>query len=222
MKNAIICFLLVIFSVSLNGQVTDSSINYSSRHNGIIAGFGEMHLFSSDLNKLFQSKYHKSFDNNIKLGTIGIKYIIEVNRFIQFDGQFGYSYFIPQKVAFTDSLKQTLIGHLINFDFGADLFKRSEVFDLLFGTGIDFGRQRINVSSSNTSIVNSYYKNPFFAIKLFIEPKVIIKFVSISVRLEYVNDISNSQWKYKNQSLTPIGNTKTTGLILQGCLGYKF
>jgi len=215
-------YFLIFFSLSLKGQVTDSSINYSSKHSGIIAGFGELHLFSTDLTRLFQEQYQITYQNNIKLATIGIKYIFEVNRFIQFDGQFGYSYFIPIKIYTIDSIKPTLIGHLINFDFGADLLKRSEVFDLLIGTGVCFGRERIYIELLNTSIDNSYYRNPFFAIKLFIEPKVIIKYVSISVRLEYINDISKSQWKYKNQSLPPIGATKTTGLILQGCIGYKF
>jgi hypothetical protein len=221
MRRIYYTLLLLIFCKIIIGQGTDSKVDISSRHSGINIGYGNMHLFKSDIMDYFPS-IDASIGNSIRLASVQLKTFFEIDRYFIIDGQFGYSHFIPQTISSTDSLSATRYGHILNLDLGCDLLRKSKTFDLIAGLGLDFGRQRILIKSSNKSIDNSDYTNPFFAPKLFIEPKVIIKFISISFRAEYINDISKPEWKHKNNLLTSIGTTKTTSIIYQIYLGYKF
>jgi hypothetical protein len=219
----------IFFSVNVIGQSMGSFHSYknidedfSSNHQGLIVGFGQIYLTSLRSSSYLQPQFDRSFSNRIQLAMIGMRSLLVTSDGFYFDGQSGYSFFIPQTVVFSDSLKQTLSGYCLTSEMGADLYRGSEVIDLLLGAGIGFGRQKIKVKSENPSIDDALYRNPYFAIKAYVEPKLVVWFLTLSVRIEFICDISKSKWKYRNESLTPMGATKTTGLLLQGCMGFLF
>lgn len=226
--------ILVFCLKNINAQESDSSDfevdpndrsfkkGWLSDHDSWDIQYG---VFNSDFKKLnsnFKDKYNETFKDNINLIGISKKETFYVNRKFLFDGHFTCQFVQPMKIYFSDSLTFKLNGFHLGFDLEKDLFPKSDFFDLLFGLGFNTGR--LKLLRKDLAIENNFlkYTNPFFSPTLLIEPKINFGNLSISVKAQYLFDISNSNWNIKDSKLPSIGTYKSTGLIIQGSIGFNF
>ncbi len=236
MKNQLYQLIIIAFIVlsplSICCQEADTTdLKLDPNNRSFRKGWISMHeswdfhagIFTSDfehLNAKFQEQYGKTLTNDVSSIGISWKGIVWVNRFFIHDIHFTYQYIIPETHTFSDSLEFKLQGFHLGIDFCKDLFPRSMLFDCLIGLGFNTGRQKL--LRKDLAIEDTYlkYTNPFFSAKIIIEPKLVIGATSFSIRGEYLFDISNPNWNIKTSSLPFIGTSKSSGLFIQGSIGW--
>ena len=174
------------------------------------------------LNKELDKKYKKTIDNKLSAVGISLKETFNFNRHIVFEGHITYQYLLPKQSVFSDSLNFKLKGYHIGLDMGKDLFPKVRFFDLVVSVGFNTGRLKMLRKDLLIAKNDLEYRNPFFSPKIVIEPKfIIIKKITIFVRGEYLFDVSKANWHLKDWRLPAMGDTKSTGLIIQGGIGIK-
>lgn len=136
-----------------------------------------------------------------------------------FDGHFSYCQILPKRIHLNDTVHPVLSGFVFGFNYGKDLFKASKVIDAIVGIGFNTGRLKLNDKVS----VNR--KNPYFAPKLSLQPKINLNKIAISIRIEYEYDISRSNWFYRSNRSNRYVDVKSfnqTSLTCFASIGYIF
>lgn len=169
-----------------------------------LQSFGQKHLTSSSIDIVFGSKlYFHSFYNalnnidtyrlNEPVELVGVSHTgrMYLTRGKDFDGHFSYTQILPSPIQLSDSLRPKIGGFVFGFSYGKDLLRTSKLFDVIFGIGLNTGRLKLN------DMASIHQKNPFFAPKLSLQPKINLNRIALAFRIEYEYDISRSTWLYQ-------------------------
>lgn len=125
---------------------------------------------------------------------------------------------LPTETEYSDSVSAKLNGYFFNLSlFGYDIFQKSENLDLIFISGFNVGRVRLNNDFFNQ-------RNSLVAPKLTLQCRVKIKKISLALTGEYQFDISDKEW-YKlhlgaGQSFT-IQSFRQSGFFVGISIGYS-
>jgi len=216
MKRIIYLFaVLFLFLLTFYGQTKDTSST-----GGEISSIEICYGYKT-LNQNFQNNFNTT--NNFKfknpLQTIGVIYssLLNVSRGAVFHGTCYYNQIIPQAVLINGINKCNVTGFIFGASFGRDLFSKSEKFDLILSGGFNTGRLRFYGDEL------ARQKNPFFAPKIAVQPKIRIKKIAISLTIEYDYDISKSTWQrtyFSNSNKIIIDKLHQTGLTTFIGVGY--
>lgn len=233
MKRILFISILIFCHFNTRGQdndTTDFKVDANDRsfvtgwisgHNSWDIHGGILHCDFTNLNTKFKVQFNNTFSENIVVTGISLKPAFHINRYFAFDGHLTYQFIVPRQYDFSNSLIFKLGGFHIGMDLGKDIFPKSSIFDFLIGVGFNTGR--LKLLRKDLSIEEEYlkYTNPLFAPKIFLEPKLVIKKISLSIKGEYLFDISNSNWNIKDSRLPSLGTSKSSGLLFQGGIGWK-
>lgn len=153
----------------------------------------------------------------IGAGVSGHNY--SIGRTSRISSQVNYYKVIPTRITIQDSLNTKISGYVIGMGFGISLANDKKTIGLTGYLGFNTGRTTL---SKNEYISQ---KNQFFSPKIMIQPKLIIKRISISLILEAEYDVTNPGWnrrifERKNPYLLkPFHQNCFTGLV---SIGYKY
>ncbi|MFN8863743.1 MAG: hypothetical protein ACK500_08845 [Flavobacteriales bacterium] len=191
--------------------------------------FGQRHNTSSSIDIAFGSRaYAQSFYNALNtLDTwqfdapvrfVGIAYSgrFYLTRGKDFDGHLSFGHILPERIQLNDSLSPELGGFVAGFAYGRDVFRGSELLDVILGIGFNTGRLRLN----DGQLINQ--KNPFLAPKISLQPKLNLGRIALSVRLEYEYDISGADWRNERnnsnqyEGVSSFSQTSFTGMASIG------
>ncbi len=150
----------------------------------------EFYYGNTVFNKNFYNQLNtfNSFNPHRPLQQVGIgmrDYHTSFTPRIRANCEYGLSFYIPNKVTFNDTLVATLSGFCWNMGFGKAILKNAKIFRLNVYAGFNTGRTRI------TGDDNLRLKNPYFAPKVTLVPKLTIKRICVSLMLNYAYDLSN-------------------------------
>ena len=186
MRKIILLSTFIFLSTTFFGQTKDTSST-----DGEIASIEICYGYKT-LNQNFQNNFNTTSNFKFKnpLQTIGVIYssLLNVSRATVFYGAFYYNQIIPQAILINGANKCNVTGFIFGASFGRDLFDKSEKFDLTLTGGFNTGRLRLYGDELMRQ------KNPFFAPKIALQPKIRIKKIAISLTIEYDYDISKSTW----------------------------
>ena len=133
--------------------------------------------------------------------------------------QLNYYKVLPTRIMIEDSLKTKISGYAIGMGIGYGLANAKKTISIAGYLGFNTGRTTL---SKNEYISQ---KNQFFSPKIMIQPKLIIKRISISVILEAEYDVTNPGWNrpiFERKDpylLKPFHQNCFTGLV---SIGYKY
>jgi len=153
----------------------------------------------------------------VGIGFSGHGYTLERNGRIT--AQLNYYKVIPTRVNLEDSLRTKISGYAFEMGIGYGLANDKKTIGIAGYLGFNTGRTTL---SKNEYISQ---KNQFFSPKITLQPKVIIKHISISIILEAEYDVTNPAWKktlFNRKDLhllQPFQQNCFTGLV---SIGYKF
>lgn len=131
----------------------------------------------------------------------------------------NYYKILPTRVFIDDSLNTKLSGYVMGCGVGPSLSNSKKTINLNLYIGFNTGRTTL---SKNEYISQ---KNQFFSPKISLQPKFIIKRISISVIVEAEYDVTNPGWNrpiFERKDpylLKPFHQNCFTGLV---SIGYKF
>lgn len=173
------------------------------------------------LNQNFKNNFNTlgNFKLAAPLQTIGLSYNeeLEVNVKGHFFGNFYYNQIIPQAVLVNGLYKCNVTGFTLGAAWSYDLFGKAKNFDLMLNAGFNTGRLRFYGDELTRQ------KNPYFAPKIGLQPKIRIKKIAISLTVEYDYDISKSTWRktlFANSNKVNIDKLSQTGLTAFIGIGY--
>ncbi|MDI9341819.1 MAG: hypothetical protein QM534_14710 [Sediminibacterium sp.] len=193
-KKAIIFFLVFfVFTLSAQRKSTKNSRNKRTpRPFSFDLYYGHSIANNNYYNQLNSTS---SINFNRPIRQIGIGYS---NLYLFFSGgaglcnQMGFYYYINTPIHLNDTLTPHLSGYAYSFAFGKSFFKQSKYFILNTYIGFNTGRTVLR------NVHNAAFKNPFFAPKLLIQPKIFTKRLCFSLLLHYCHDTSGKNWKLKS------------------------
>lgn len=234
--NKLLLLLYILFSLNCFSQAKKIKIKKMEKEKPVKAEF--YNHASLDLyygNRVYDKSYYNQINaiDNIDLKTpptfVGIGFsgypahVVAINRtslnikWMLWQG--NYYKIIPNQITIEDSLNTKLSGYAVGLGFGAALATRKENLSLTAYIGFNTGRTTL---SKNEFISQ---KNQFFAPKITIQPKFIVKQIALSFIVECEYDISNPMWRQtiferkEPHLLKPFNQTCLTGIV---SLGYRF
>lgn len=134
-----------------------------------------------------------------------------------------FSFFIPSKVTVSDTLKFKITGFSFDHNYAFDLIKNSsdkskkKLLYLMIGIGYTAGQVYLTK--------NDFYKqkNPFFAPKLTLQPRVRIGKIIFSLTFDYRYDVSKDIWKktkFNPKEVATINGFKHSSITGLFSIGY--
>lgn len=164
----------------------------------------------------------KKIDTKLPLQIVGVGFSghdYAVARSSNITAQINYYKVLPTRVMIEDSLRTKISGYALGLGVGYGLSNFKKTISIAAYIGFNTGRTTL---SKNEYISQ---KNQFFSPKITIQPKVIIKHISISFILEAEYDVTNPGWNrpvFERKDpylLKPFHQNCFTGLA---SIGYKF
>ncbi len=164
----------------------------------------------------------KKIDTKLPLQIVGVGFSghdYAVARSGNVTAQINYYKVIPTRIMIQDSLRTKISGYALGLGVGYGLANLKKTISIAGYIGFNTGRTTL---SKNEYISQ---KNQFFSPKITIQPKFIIKHISISLIIEAEYDVTNPGWnrpifeRKDHYLLQPFHQNCFTGLI---SLGYKF
>ena len=128
-----------------------------------------------------------------------------------------YNQIIPQPVYVNGIYKCNITGFVLGYGAGFDFFKKLKALHLIANFGLNTGRLRLYGNELTRQ------KNPFFAPKFGLQPRVIIGKLSISLTAEIDYDISKPEWRrtyFANTNKVNINTLLQTGFSTFFSVGY--
>ena len=186
--------------------------------------------------KVFNNQFYNSFNQidhinfNQPLNEVGIGFSGRLtatgsnfdSSHHTFDGHLSFKTIVPVKLAINDSINSILSSSTFSFHCGKDLFYSLSNFDLIVSGGLDFGRITLKNANYKTQ------KNPFFNPTISIQPRVKIKKIVLSLRMDCWNDISKGVWKstlfsrFSKENSYNINHFRQSGMRFSIGIGYSF
>lgn len=164
----------------------------------------------------------KKIDTKLPLQIVGVGFSghdYAVTRSGNVTGQINYYKVLPTRVMIEDSLRTKISGYALGLGVGYGLANLKKTISIAGYIGFNTGRTTL---SKNEYISQ---KNQFFSPKIMIQPKLIIKRISISVILEAEYDVTNPGWNrpiFERKDpylLKPFHQNCFTGIV---SIGYKY
>lgn len=198
-KSTLLIFLF--FALTLNAQKKSDTTSIQNKKVwpfSIDIMYGQSIFFKNFYNQL--NSFEK-LNINLPIRQFGIGYSNYDRHFgpgnnLTIRSQASFNYFMTNNLIFNDTTKSEIKGFSVSYSIGKNFFKKSKYFR--FNTYFGFNTGRTVLTKQD----NLNLKNPFFAPKILLQPKVIIKRLCFSLFLDYCYDISNKNWKKLNKSNT--------------------
>jgi hypothetical protein len=237
--NPILCFSILLFLFSLSSaQKTNQGVGSTAADSTGIAKnrfiednsaervpwefrYGLWQGDFSKLNESLSSTGTPPIIQQVKTAGITFATHLNVNRTISFNFKLDFDYFLPQDVQLTPSIRVTQTGYGWGMAFGRDLFPKSKYVDVVASFGFNAGTVKLIWTAPAYAQKDLFYRNPFFAPKVVVQPFVMLGRISFGLRAAYQYDISRGNWTHKDKSLSDLGNSYMTGFILEGVIGFK-
>jgi hypothetical protein len=207
--------LLLSITLSLAAQkdtTSDQTLSSFDIYYGVRPFFG-------DLYHQLNSTTNFSFSPPIRTIGIGTSGHFIMSRASDFYGHFVYNQILPEAIHIQDTIKAKITGFIFSFAYGGAVTTTSGVFAFYFYLGLNTGRLKI------TGDENLAQKNPFFAPKIGVQPKIKLGRIALTFIFEYDYDISKTSWrrtlfaKVDQVNIAPFRQTALTGQV---GLGYLF
>lgn len=156
------------------------------------------------------AQYPGAFSPNLFFLGISGAETMNIKKKYLIDAHFDIMFHNTQRNSSEDSIQYTWSGWHIGLDAGIDLFPKQKRFDIITALGLNMGSFKL---VQETEFDDARFNtNPFIAPKFIFEPRLFIgKYFCFSLRSELMIDLSNSQWKIKNNGVDNLGATKATG-----------
>ncbi len=200
-------FSFILASASI--QNVYSQVKGMTRLNTFDIGYGQKFLHQDFYNQLGTFGNAQIFQPLTYIGIGGYSGFSRNKKSI-YSGHIFYQQVIPQSVMISDSISGKITGFNLGFTLiGRDLFSKSERFDMLVGFGINTGRLRMY----KNELIRQ--KNPYFAPKISLTPRVKLGKIVVSLNLDYELDISKPGWRgtiFANSNKVNISNLRQSGL----------
>ncbi len=217
--------LLLIFlltSFCLNAQKKADKLKRNHKINPLSL---DLYYGKSIFRENFYSQLNSINARNFSLPVqqIGIGFsnaYVAATPWISFSNQMNYTYFMTNKVLINDTIQSNISGFSYACGFGKAFFKKSNIFRLTAYLGFNTGRTKL------TQFDNLNVKNQFFAPKILLQPKIILKHFCFSMMIDYAWDLSHPNWKkmYLSKSkynLNTFNQSKMTILLSLGYCPYN-
>lgn len=228
----LLLFIFIICSFNFFSQTTKIKIKKEKEkketpvkpefyHNGSIDLYYGYRVYDKSYYNQINS-IDKKIDPNMPLQIIGIGvsgYNHTLNAKGKLYNQINYYKIIPTRVMIEDSLNTKISGYAIGCGIGYGIGTSKKTLSISGYIGFNTGRTTL---SKNEYISQ---KNQFFSPKIMIQPKLIIKRISISVILEAEYDVTNPGWNrpiFERKDpylLKPFHQNCFTGIV---SIGYKY
>lgn len=212
---------LRLLALALFATFRLSAQNASYRtHDALDALYGVKALSHRTLNGKLNSFDNFKFGKPLQQLGIGMSGPWAIGRMYSSGAYFSFSLFVPQHLQVNDSIPGLISG----FNFGwsltvYDFLERTQRWNLFVLAGFNTGGIRL----SGNGYINQ--KNPYFAPKLVLNPRVALGRFSLSLIAEYDVDISNKNWKSKwtsRHEKIPLSKTSISGLTLLAGAEYQW
>jgi hypothetical protein len=196
----------------------------------MLQSFGQKYMTASSIDLVIGSKlyFHSFYDalntvdsyrsyspvHFVGISRSGRMYL---TRGKDFDGHFSFGQILSKRIQLNDTIRPTIGGFIFGFSYGRDLLRASKLFDAIFGIGFSTGRLKLN------DMVSINQKNPFFAPKLSLQPKINLNKITIAIRIEYEYDISQPTWSYQRNRpnrYDGVNSFNQTSLTCIASIGY--
>ncbi len=217
----IITTIILGLTFGLNAQIDDESEKNNLIWLSVDLTYGNMlynHRFNQQINSF---EYSKVFN---PIQTIGISFTQLVERNKTFDisnfetTYISYTQVIPQRFEINDSIT----GRINGGNFGMNIFSYNfelKPYKFYLFTGIGFKTGRLRISSPEYRAM----VNPYFAPMIIIQPLIRFGPLAITLRGEYLFDVTKKDWKSvklsKKSNLMEINEFRQTGLNISLCIG---
>jgi len=212
--------LALLFIVFTTHSFSQDSISTSTESDLVSVDlmYGQC-LVKTNWNNQLNTTSQYSFTHPIQTLGIGISVGYMRNQRHDYAIQFSYAQVVPQQITLFDTLSSNINGFILSVNlFGRDLTPRSKIISCVVGFGFNTGRFRISGNEYKQQ------KNPFFSPALFIQPKLMLGPIALSLGANYSYDVSKGNWrslnfttKTKRFDLEPF---KQTGLMLYFSIGW--
>lgn len=201
--------------------------NWSSSNTVMAIEYGIATYQFQRVNNDFTTLHGTGFKSYIGMIAVSVSECIALNRKYTFDAHLDYAYYHSMPVIYeeNDSSRFYIGGFHIGLDACKDLFPKRRAFDFLIGVGFNAGQLTFGNWSlliENKENRHNKYKNPFFAPKLSLEPRVILfNKLTLSIRSEIQLDVTNPKWKQKNDALPSIAKAAASGYNARFTIGWN-
>lgn len=197
------------FSLAVYGQKKSKKKKETDYYYFSVNAYYGHRFFLKDFSNQLSTLSERDFDkptNFVGLGILIDSYMINPRHSLA--GQFYYNYFIPTKILINDTINAQFKGFSVNVAYGKTLFENSKYFNLGVFLGFNTGNLKIISTDAFSQI------KPFFSPKLSMQPKFIIKRITISINLDFDYDLINEKWK--RDFMTSSGYINTSRLPNSG------
>jgi hypothetical protein len=222
MKKKLLVFIFLFAAQFVFAQDTDdkSDAALASAQTVFAGSVGQFQANFSALNSQLKTwGATKTFSPLTTIGGVAALSYCDNNSGRVFDCGFSFEKFLPQKISIGDSLNYKLSGwQLMTSIYGKDIIPAHRIA-LVGAPGIDWGTVKIQGDYKDGKTI---YKNPFVSPFLRAEFRVIFWQIAVGVRGSYRYDISRKLWKQNNGNLSPLPNSKISGLGLQFFIGWGY
>lgn len=194
-----------------------------SGHSGLGLSFGMNYFPLEKLNREISNLYGKGFGSNMMAFGFSVTETLRWGRKFDYDQHVDFYYLRsqPSLIKQPNSLNYFLSGFYFGMDWCKDMFPKKRRFDLLIGIGFNTGQLTFKKRDVLLSEDFNKSKNPFFAPKFGVEPRVFItKKIFFSIKGEIQGDVSKSIWKPKSDLMDPLPGTKAHGYSVHVTLGF--
>lgn len=219
MKNVLIGIFIPLFAGTVFSQTTTApGFTYFGSSLDILYG---TRLFNENFYAQLNTIGHFKFAEPVQVAGLGFSGGVPVtgrSRSYYKYGHWSYCQVIPQRISVNDTLKCNINGYLLSLDIlGTDLFRKAYAFHLLASFGFNTGRLRLHGNEW------ARQKNPFFAPRISLQPKVRIGRLLFSIRADYEWDVSSVNWRktyFAKSNKADLQKFKQSCLTLFFCMGY--
>ncbi len=213
MRLLLISYYLLLFSAFTSNAQDHSPSKWASKNDALGMSFGLSKYQLGSTRDALNEKYPDSFGPFLLQYGITASPCILVNRKRAFDMHLDLMIYDNHGNNTPDSINYSWGGWHFGYDLGFDVFPKVRSIDLIVGLGFNTGRFKLT-QQDQSGIVN-VNTNPFFAPKITLEPRVVIKqLFCFSVRSEIMADVSSGSWRNKSNGVDDLGATKATGWSL--------
>lgn len=179
-------FLSLIIYGQKKSKKKKESYGYNVSFNAFYGHRYFLKDFSNQLSTLSNLDFNKPSDF-VGVGILINSYAINPRHSLA--GQFYYNYFIPKNIVISDTVNAQFKGFSVNVGYGKTLLEKNKYFNLGVFLGFNTGNLKIISKDAFSQI------KPFFSPKLSMQPKFIIKRITISINLDFDYDLINEKWK---------------------------
>ena len=222
LSSSLLAALIIFCSSTLYAQDKTESKNQPSMNSSIDAMLGLQYLRKDTLDTYMDGEGNSKFRRYSRIVGVSFAKSFEADDSKGSDVFFTFQYQIPDLVNGIDSIDYTLTGYQIGLCIGGkDLFHANKDLDVVYGLGVQFGGYYLKREFRVSPYTVAKTKNGVIAPQLVMEARYFIGDLKLGFKMRGQYDISNTNWKQRDNSPLVFGGFSATGFAFQAMIGYK-